>query len=66
MTPNPKSAPERHWRAMSIADLPLVNVLAARIHPDYPEDEVVFAERLRLYPEGCRVLEGEQGLVAYV
>lgn len=51
---------------MSISDLPLVNKLAARIHPDYPEDDAVFAERLRLYPEGCRVLEGERGLVAYV
>lgn len=66
MTPNPKSAAEHQWRAMSIADLPPVNALAARIHPDYPEDEAVFAERLRLYPEGCRVLEGEHGLVAYV
>ena len=51
---------------MSIADLPSVNELATRIHPDYPEDDAVFAERLRLYPEGCRVLEGEHGLVAYV
>lgn len=51
---------------MSAADLPLVSVLAARIHPNYPEDDAVFAERLRLYPQGCRVLEGEQGLVAYV
>jgi len=51
---------------MSVADLPLVSVLAARIHPDYPEDDAVFAERLRLYPLGCRVLEGEEGLLAYV
>lgn len=65
MTPN--SPPAGHqWRAMSVADLPLVSVLAARVHPEYPEDEAVFAERLRLYPPGCRVLEGEQGLVAYI
>jgi SAM-dependent methyltransferase/ribosomal protein S18 acetylase RimI-like enzyme len=51
---------------MSIADLPLVSVLAARIHPDYPEDDAVFAERLQLYPPGCRVLEGEHGLAAYI
>lgn len=51
---------------MSIADLPAVNALAIRIHPDYPEDAAVFAERLRLYAAGCRVLEGERGLVAYV
>jgi SAM-dependent methyltransferase/ribosomal protein S18 acetylase RimI-like enzyme len=51
---------------MSVTDLPAVNALATRIHPAYPEDDTVFAERLRLYPAGCRVLEGEQGLVAYV
>ncbi|MBB5051383.1 SAM-dependent methyltransferase [Afipia massiliensis] len=51
---------------MSVTDLPAVNALATRIHPDYPEDAAVFAERLQLYPAGCRVLEGERGLVAYV
>ena len=66
MTTNSPTAAGHRWRAMSIADLPLVNKLAARIHPDYPEDDAVFAERLRLYPQGCRVLEGEHGLVAYI
>ena len=54
------------WRDMSVTDLPAVSALATRIHPAYPEDDAVFAERLQLYPAGCRVLEGEQGLVAYV
>lgn len=54
------------WRAMSAADLPAVNALAARIHPDYPEDAAVFAERLRLYPDGCRVFERGNGIEAYV
>lgn len=63
LNPPPAGHP---WRAMSIADLPAVNALASRIHPAYPEDDAVFAERLRLYPAGCRVLEGEHGLVAYV
>lgn len=66
MTPNSPRAAGRQWRTMSIADLPSVSALAARIHPDYPEDDAVFAERLRLYPQGCRVLEGEHGLVAYI
>ena len=66
MTPNSPPAAGRQWRTMSIADLPLVSTLAARIHPEFPEDDAVFAERLRLYPEGCLVLEGEHGLVAYI
>ena len=53
------------WRAMAAADLPAVNALAARIHPSFPEDEGVFAERLRLYPDGCRVFEHGNGIGAY-
>lgn len=56
----------RQWRAMSVADLPAVNTLAARIHPAFPEDDAVFAERLRLYPGGCRVFERDRGIEAYV
>lgn len=51
---------------MSSADLPSVNKLAARIHPDYPEDDAVFAERLRLYPDGCLVLTRGEEIAAYV
>ncbi len=54
------------WRPMRPADLPAVNALAALIHPAYPEDAAVFAERLRLYPQGCRVLERHGVLAAYV
>ncbi|EKS42431.1 hypothetical protein HMPREF9696_00596 [Afipia clevelandensis ATCC 49720] len=51
---------------MTAVDLPAVNALAARIHPEYPEDPAVFAERLRLYPDGCRVFERGDGIEAYV
>lgn len=51
---------------MRLADLPAVGALAAMIHPDYPEDDAVFAERLRLYPQGCRVFAREGGIAAYV
>lgn len=53
------------WRPMQPADLPAVNALAALIHPGYPEDAAVFAERLQLYPPGCRVLERDGALKAY-
>ena len=46
-----------HWRAMTMLDLPSVEAIAAAVHPQFPEDGAVFAERQRLYPEGTRLLE---------
>lgn len=54
------------WRLMAAEDLPAVSAIAAVVHPDFPEDDAVFAERRRLFPAGCRVLAGSQGLAAYV
>lgn len=54
------------WRSMAAADLPAVMAAAAEVHPDYPEGEAVFAERLALHPAGCLVLAGEDGLGGYV
>lgn len=57
---------ELTWRPMTAIDLPAVLAVAAVVHPGYPEDEAVFAERLRLFPDGCRVLAGNDGLRGYV
>ncbi|MFC0283122.1 GNAT family N-acetyltransferase [Camelimonas abortus] len=54
------------WRPMAAADLPGVLALAEAVHPDYPEDAAVFAERLRLFPEGCLTLETQAGLAGYL
>jgi GNAT superfamily N-acetyltransferase len=43
------------WRAMQESDLPAVTAIAAEVHPDYPESPAVFAERLRLFAQGCLV-----------
>jgi GNAT superfamily N-acetyltransferase len=43
------------WRAMLDSDLPTVTAIAAEVHPDYPESPAVFAERLRLFAEGCLI-----------
>ncbi|MDP3255993.1 MAG: GNAT family N-acetyltransferase [Bosea sp. (in: a-proteobacteria)] len=51
---------------MTAADLSAVLAVAAIVHPGYPEDEAVFAERLRLFPQGCLVLEGSSGLLGYI
>jgi GNAT superfamily N-acetyltransferase len=51
---------------MTAADLPAVMAVAAVVHPDYPEGEAVFAERLALHPAGCLALSGGEGLGGYV
>ncbi len=51
---------------MTPADLPAVGALAAQLHPGYPEDEAVFAERLALAAEGCLCLEQAGRVCGYV
>jgi ribosomal protein S18 acetylase RimI-like enzyme len=51
---------------MEAADVAAVAAIAGRVHLAYPEDEEVFAERQRLYPEGCRLLEVEGRPVGYI
>jgi len=50
------------WRPMRQADLPAVAEISRIVHPAYPEDDPVFAERLSLYPQGCRVLVTDDGV----
>lgn len=54
------------WRPMEPEDLEAVHALGTRVHPGYPERIEVFRERLRLYPEGCHVLERDGELLGYV
>lgn len=53
------------WRPMREHDLPSVQRLADAVHRDFPEGTAIFAERLRLYPAGCLVLEDAAGLHGY-
>ncbi len=46
-----------HWRQMTSLDLPDVEILAETVHPGFPEDLSVLAEKQRLYPDGARLLE---------
>jgi GNAT superfamily N-acetyltransferase len=50
---------------MTTRDLAAVQVLADTIHVDHPENAGVFAERLRLYPQGCLALEEHGRLLGY-
>ena len=45
------------WRRMATADLVGVECIGDLVHPTYPEDATVIAERLQLYAAGCLVLE---------
>lgn len=54
------------WRSMRPDDLAATITLAARIHPDYPEDDDIFRERLTLAPEGCFVLANARGVHGYL
>lgn len=54
-----------HWRDARASDLPAISAIAARIHPDLPEREEVFAEKMRLYPDGCRVLVADDAIAGY-
>ena len=51
---------------MTPADIPAVDTIAAAIHAVLPEHAVVFAERQRLYPEGCFMLEVDGVAAGYV
>lgn len=50
-----------NWRAMTERDLAAVNAIADMVHPGFPEDARIFAERLALHPAGCMVLADDKG-----
>jgi hypothetical protein len=63
MSQNNLSKPR--WRPAQPSDLDAISAIAARIHPDLPERPEVFSEKLRLCPDGCRVLAAGDETVGY-
>jgi GNAT superfamily N-acetyltransferase len=53
------------WRAMAASDLNAVHRISMDVHPAHPERAEVLAEKFRLYPAGCFVLERRDGVVGY-
>ena len=53
------------WRQMHRADLDAVIAIAARVHPAFPEERDVFADKLRLHPDGALVLEHGAAVAGY-
>ena len=54
-----------HWRPARASDLAAIAAIAARVHPDLPERPEVFAEKMRLCPDGCRVLVADDAIAGY-
>ncbi|GMO14077.1 MULTISPECIES: GNAT family N-acetyltransferase [unclassified Bradyrhizobium] len=54
-----------HWRPAHASDLPAISAIAAQIHPALPESPEVLAEKMRLYPDGCRVLVAGDEIAGY-
>lgn len=65
-TKMPTASAAHGWREMVAGDLPRVLAIADKCHPDHPEDEQVFRERLDLFPGGCSVLEHDGEVVGYI
>jgi GNAT superfamily N-acetyltransferase len=60
---SPDSQPT--WRAATSADLQAVNDIRDSIHLTLPEGPEVFAEKFRLFPEGCFVFSREALVLGY-
>ena len=50
---------------MAAHDLAAVHALSMHVHPDHPERAEVLAEKLRLFPRGCFVLERGARIAGY-
>ncbi|MGY4237469.1 GNAT superfamily N-acetyltransferase [Bradyrhizobium sp. USDA 4449] len=56
---------EPHWRHARAGDLLAISAIAARIHPELPERPEVLSEKMRLCPDGCRVLAAGDEIAGY-
>ncbi|MCP3477520.1 GNAT family N-acetyltransferase [Bradyrhizobium sp. CCGUVB1N3] len=56
---------QSHWRRAEPSDLPAINAIATAVHPDLPERGDVLAEKMSLFPEGCRVLIAGDDVFGY-
>lgn len=54
------------WRAMTAADLSAVVAIADAVHGVFTEPLDVYAERLALYPAGCRVYRRDGAVAGFL
>jgi GNAT superfamily N-acetyltransferase len=65
MSNDPATDDRPRWRMMAADDLDTVHRISLDVHPAHPERAEVLAEKFRLYPAGCFVLEGRDRIVGY-
>ena len=53
------------WRRMTVDDIPELLRVADAVHPDLPESDYVFTERVQLFPEGCLMLSVGDKIYGY-
>jgi GNAT superfamily N-acetyltransferase len=53
------------WRLTTATDLEAIQNIANVVHPDLSERPEIFAEKLRLFPEGCFVLVEDRAVLGY-
>lgn len=54
------------WRPMRAEDLAAVSRISDTVHGRFTEPVAVYAERLALYPAGCRVLAQDDTIAGYL
>ncbi|WP_374553353.1 GNAT family N-acetyltransferase [Sphingobium yanoikuyae] len=54
------------WRPMERGDVDAAAAISDRVHGAYTERPVIYAERLRLYPAGCFLLERDGEALGYL
>lgn len=53
------------WRQLTVRDIPGLVRVANEVHADLPESSHVFAERVKLFPEGCLTLVDGKEVCGY-
>jgi GNAT superfamily N-acetyltransferase len=54
------------WRPLLPTDIPAVSAIAKQVHPDFPEDDAVFADRQAIAPEFCFLFEIDAAPAGYI
>ena len=53
------------WRPTTATDLEAIQTIANVVHPDLSERREIFAEKLRLFSEGCFVFVEDGAILGY-
>ncbi|KAK0649326.1 hypothetical protein B0T16DRAFT_428129 [Cercophora newfieldiana] len=51
------------WRRMTVDDIPSLLRVADAVHPDLPESDYVFTERVKVFPKGCLILSDKDNKI---